>query len=222
MDTRDVIDRLEHELGDLRRENRRVRGCVVAVALLAAAPWLIAAAGQAPARPAATALTGDRLILNGPAGQITLRSIDSPAIAGGESNRPAPALGIFTGTDTLAVSIVAGRLGSELLMYPAAGTGAATTPLIAIRAAQGPIAEIKVGDVGGVRLSGSAPGRGRIDVLNEEGKTGAEVLAAPGGGGSLVVHGPTGAGVAVVETATDGSGQLEVRDASGRIIQRIP
>jgi hypothetical protein len=38
----------------------------------------------------------------------------------------------------------------------------------------------------------------------------------------VVVRGPTGAGVAVLETATDGSGQLEVRDPAGRIIQRLP
>jgi hypothetical protein len=82
--------------------------------------------------------------------------------------------------------------------------------------------EFRVGDHGGVRLSGGAPGRGRVEVSNEEGKTGAELLAAPGGGGSVTVRGPSGAGVAVLETATDGSGQLEVRDPAGRILQRLP
>jgi len=47
MDTRDVIARLESEIATLRQENRRVRACVLAVALLAVAPWLMAA-GQLP------------------------------------------------------------------------------------------------------------------------------------------------------------------------------
>ena len=196
METRDVIARLEEDIARLRRQNRRVRGYVLAVALIAVAPWLMAATSQAPARPAGNnALTGDRLILNGPNGPITLRSIEAMSTLGTDNNRPAPALGIFAGTgDTQIASLVAGASGTEL----------------------------RIGDRGAVRLSASAPGRGRIEVVNEDGKTGAEIIAAPGGGGSVVVRGPTGAGVAVLETATDGSGQLEVRDAAGRIIQRLP
>ena len=226
MGTRDVIARLEADIAALRRQNDRVRALVLLVALIALAPWVMAAAGQSAAKPAANTITVDRLNFNGPNGQITLRSVEAMSTLGADNNRPAPALGIFSGTDTLAASVVAGRLGSELRLYPANSAGAAGSaqgsPYISLRAAEGPIADLKVGDVGGVRLSGSAPGRGRVEVVNEEGKTGAEVLAAPGGGGSLVVRGPTGAGVAVVETATDGSGQLEVRDAAGRIIQRLP
>ena len=192
METRDVMARLEEDIARLRQQNQRVRVCLLAVALVAIAPWLMAAAGQAPARPAANTLAGDRLVLNGPNGPITLRSIEAVST---DNNRPAPALGIFAGTgDTQIASLVAGPSRSEL----------------------------RIGDRGAVRLSASAPGRGRIEVVNEDGKTGAEVLAAPGGGGSVVVRGPTGAGVAVLETATDGSGQLEVRDAAGRIIQRLP
>jgi hypothetical protein len=226
METREVIARLEGDIANLRQQNRRVRAYVLAVALIAIAPWMMAAAGQAPAKPAANALTVDRLTLNGPSGQITLRSIETLSTVGADNNRPAPALGIFSGTDMLAATIVTGRLGSELRLYPANSARAAGStqgsPYISLRAADGPIADVQVGDVGGVRLSGSAPGRGRIEVVNEDGKTGAEMLAAPGGGGSLVVRGPARAGVAVLETATDGSGQLEVRDAAGRIIQRLP
>jgi hypothetical protein len=218
MQTRDVIARFEHEIAGLRQENQRVRAYLLVVAMLAVAPWLMASASQVPAKPAGNAVTADRLILTGPNGPMTLRSIEARSTVGADDNRPAAALGIFSGTDTLAVSIVAGRLGSEVRLYPANST----SPYISLRAADGPVADLKVGDIGGVRLSGSAPGRGRVEVFNEEGKTGAEVLAAPGGGGSLVVHGPAGPGVAVVETATDGSGQVEVRDPAGRIIQRIP
>jgi hypothetical protein len=195
MEMRDVMARLEDDIARLRQQNKRVRLYLLAVALVAIAPWLMAAAGQAPARPAANTLAGDRLVLNGPNGPITLRSIEAVSTLGADNNRPAPALGIFAGTgDTQIASLVAGPSGSEL----------------------------RIGERGAVRLAASAPGRGRIEVVNEDGKTGAEVLAAPGGGGSVVVRGPTGAGVAVLETATDGSGQLEVRDAAGRIIQRLP
>ena len=195
MDTREVIARLEADVAALRQENRRVRALVLLVALIALAPWVMAAGRQTAAKPAANTLTVDRLNLSGPNGQITLRSIDAVSTLGADNNRPAPALGIFAGAgDTPAVSLVVGASGSEL----------------------------RVGDRGGVRLYGGAQTRGRVEVLNEEGKTGAELLAAPGGGGSVVIRGPTGAGVAVVETATDGSGQLEVRDAAGRIIQRLP
>ena len=194
MDTRDVIARLESEIATLRQENRRVRACVLAVALLAVAPWLMAA-GQAPARPAANTLTADRLTLNGPNGPITLRSIEAMSTLGTDNNRPAPALGIFGGTgDTLAASLVVGPSGNEL----------------------------RIGDRGGVRLSGGGPSRGRVEVSNVEGQTGAELVSAPGGGGTVVVRGPSGVPVAVLETATDGSGYLEVRDPAGRIIQRIP
>jgi len=195
MDTRDVVARLEEDIARLRRQNRQVRAYVIAVTLVAIAPWLMAAASQAPARPAGNAVTADRLILNGPNGPITLRSMEAVSTLGADNNRPAPALGIFAGTgDTQIASLVAGPSGSEL----------------------------RIGERGAVRLSSSAPGRGRVEVVNEEGKTGAEMIAAPGGGGTVVVRGPTGAGVAVLETATDGSGQLEVRDAAGRIIQRLP
>jgi hypothetical protein len=195
METRDVIARLEEDIAGLRRQNQRVRAYVIAMTLVAIAPWLMAAAGQAPARPAANALAGDRLVLSGPNGPITLRSIEAVSTLGADNNRPAPALGIFAGTgDTQIASLVAGPSGSEL----------------------------RIGERGAVRLSASAPGRGRVEVVNEDGKTGAEMVAAPGGGGTVVVRGPTGAGVAVLETATDGSGQLEVRDAAGRIIQRLP
>ena len=194
MEMRDVMARLEDDIARLRQQNKRVRLYLLAVALVAIAPWLMAAAGQAPARPAANTLAGDRLVLSGPNGPITLRSIEAVSTLGADNNRPAPALGIFAGTGDMQIaSLVAGPSGSEL----------------------------RIGDRGAVRLSASAPGRGRIEVVNEDGKTGAEVLAAPGGG-SVVVRGPTGAGVAVLETATDGSGQLEVRDAAGRIIQRLP
>ena len=191
METRDVIARLEEDIARLRQQNQRVRVYMLAVALVAIAPWLMAAAGQAPARPAANTLAGDRLVLNGPNGQITLRGIEAVST----DKTPAPGLGIFAGTgDTQIASLVAGPSGSEL----------------------------RIGDRGAVRLSASAPGRGRVEVVNEDGKTGAEMVAAPGGGGSVVVRGPTGAGVAVLETATDGSGQMEVRDAAGRIIQGLP
>ena len=194
MDTRDVIARLEADVASLREQNRRVRASLFAVALLAAVPWLLASTSQA-GRQAANSLTVDRIHFDGPNGGVTLRSIDAVSTIGADNNRPEPALGIFAGTgDSLAASLVAGRSGSEF----------------------------RIGDRGGVRMSGGGADRGRVAVLNEEGKTGAEVLAAPGGGGSVVVRGPTGAGVAVLETATDGSGQLEVRDAAGRIIQRIP
>jgi hypothetical protein len=228
MDTRERIARLETDIASLRRQNQRVRELVLLLALLALAPWVLAAGSQSAAKPAANTntVTVDRLNLNGPNGQITLRSIEAVSTAGADNNRPAPALGVFSGTDILAASIVAGRLGSELRLYPANAGGATGkapgSPSISLRAADGPIADVKVGDVGGVRLSGNAPGRGRVEVVNEDGKTGAELLAAPGGGGSVVIRGPTGAGVAVLETATDGSGQLEVRDAAGRIIQRLP
>ena len=193
METRDVIARLEEDIARLRQQNQRVRAYVIAVALVAIAPWLMAATSQAPAgQTGNNAVTADRLVLNGPSGQITLRSIE---VVSTDKTRPAPGLGIFAGTgDTQMASLVAGPSGSEL----------------------------RIGDRGAVRLSASAPGRGRIEVVNEDGKTGAEMLAAPGGGGSVVVRGPTGAGVAVLETATDGSGQMEVRDAAGRIIQRLP
>jgi len=193
METRDVIARLEEDIARLRQQNQRVRAYVIAVTLVAIAPWLIAATRQAPARPAGNnTLTADRLILNGPSGQITLRAMDAVST---DNNRPAPALGIFAGTgDTQVASFIAGPSGSEL----------------------------RIGERGAVRLSANAPGRGRVEVVNEEGKTGAEMIASPGGGGTVVVRGPTGAGVAVLETATDGSGQLEVRDAAGRIIQRLP
>jgi len=195
METRDVIARLEEDIAGLRQQNQRVRAYVIAVTLVAIAPWLMAAAGQAPARPAANVLAGDRLVLSGPNGPITLRSIDAVSTLGADNNRPAPALGVFAGTgDTQIASLVAGPSGSEL----------------------------RIGERGAVKLSASAPGRGRVEVVNEDGKTGAEMVAAPGGGGTVVVRGPTGAGVAVLETATDGSGQLEVRDAAGRIIQRLP
>jgi hypothetical protein len=195
MDAPDVIARLEADIASLRRQNQRIRGIVLLVALVALAPWVIAAGSQTAAKPTANTLTVDRLNLTGPNGQITLRSIEAVSTVGADNNRPAPALGIFAGTaDTLAASLVVGPSGSEL----------------------------RIGDRGGVRLSGGAPGRGHVEVLNEEGKTGAELVAAPGGGGSVVIRGPTGAAVAVVETATDGSGQLEVRDAAGRIIQRLP
>jgi len=196
METRDVIARLEEDLARLRQQNQRVRAYVIAVALVAVAPWLMAATSQAPARQAGNnTLTVDRLILTGPNGPITLRSLEAVSTLGADNNRPAPALGIFAGTgDTQVASLVAGPSGSEL----------------------------RIGERGAVRLSASAPGRGRVEVVNEECKTGAELLAAPGGGGSVVIRGPTGAGVAVLETATDGSGQLEVRDAAGRIIQRLP
>jgi hypothetical protein len=196
MATRNVIAQLEEEIATLRQQNRRIRACVAAVAAIVVAPWLIAATSQAPARPAVNStLTGDRLVLNGPNGPITLRSIDAVSTLGPDNNRPAPGLGIFAGTADMPIAtLVAGPSGSEL----------------------------RIGDRGAVRLSATSPGRGRVEVVNEEGKTGAEMLAAPGGGGSVVVRGPGGAGVAVVETATDGSGQFEVRDAAGRIIQRIP
>ena len=193
MDTPDVIARLEADIASLRQQNRRIRAVVVLVALIAVAPWLIAATSQAGRQP--NNLTVDLIHLDGPNGGVTLRSIEAVSTIGAGNIRPEPALRIFGGTgDTLAASLVAGRSGTEF----------------------------RVGERGGVRLSGGGPSRGRVEVLNEEGKTGAEVLAAPGGGGSLVIRGPTGAGVAVVETATDGSGQLEVRDAAGRIIQRLP
>jgi len=196
METRDIIARLEEDIARLRQQNRRVRAYMIAVTLVAIAPWLIAAASQAPARPAGNnTLTADRLVLSGPNGPMTLRSIEAVSTLGADNNRPAPALGIFAGTgDTQIASLVAGPSGSEL----------------------------RIGERGAVRLSASAPGRGRVEVVNEDGKTGAEMVAAPGGGGTVVVRGPTGAGVAVLETATDGSGQLEVRDAAGRIIQRLP
>jgi hypothetical protein len=196
MDTRIIVARLEEEIAALRQQNKRVRACLAALAAIVVAPWLIAATSQAPAKPAAnTTLTGDRLVLSGPNGSITLRGIDGVSTLGADNNRPAPGLGIFAGTgDTPIASLVAGPSGSEL----------------------------RIGDRGAVRLSATVPGRGRVEVVNEDGKTGAEMIAAPGGGGSVVVRGPGGAGVAVVETATDGSGQLEVRDAAGRIIQRIP
>lgn len=195
METRDVMARLEEDIARLRQQNQRVRVYMLAVALVAIAPWLMAAAGQAPPRPAANTLAGDRLVLNGPNGPITLRSIEAVSTVGADNNRPAPALGIFAGTgDVQIASLVAGASGSEL----------------------------RIGERGAVRLSVSAPGRGRVEVVNEDGKTGAEMVAAPGGGGTVVVRGPTGAGVAVLETATDGSGQMEVRDAAGRIIQRVP
>ena|SRR5438128_1124586 len=194
MDTRDVIARLEKEIAGLRQQNQRVRAYVLAVALIAVAPWLMAATSQAGRQPP-NSLTVDRIHFDGPNGGVTLRSIDAVSTLGAGNNRPQPALGIFGGTgDALAASLVAGSSGTEL----------------------------RVGDRGGVRLSGGAPARGRVEVANEDGKTGAELLAAPGGGGSVVVRGPTGAGVAVLETATDGSGQLEVRDPAGRIIQRLP
>jgi hypothetical protein len=194
MDTRDVIARLERDIASLRRQNQRARVSLVAVALVALTPWLIAATTQAGSQ-AADNLTVGRIHLDGPNGGVTLRSIAAVSTIGADNNRPAPALGIFAGTsDTLAASVVAGRSGTEF----------------------------RVGDPGGVRLSGGSAARGRVEVVNEEGKTGAELLAAPSGGGSLVVRGPTGVGVAVVETATDGSGQVEVRDAAGRIIQRLP
>ena len=137
-------------------------------------------------------LTVDRIHFDGPNGGVTLRSIDAPA---GADSRGAAVLGVFAGTgDALAASFVAAPAGSEL----------------------------RIGDRGGVRIYGGGQSRGRVEVLNDEGKTGAELLAAPGGGGSVVVRGPGGAGVAVLETATDGSGQMEVRDPAGRIIQRIP
>lgn len=193
MDTLDLIARLEADIASLRRHNRRVRASLVGVALIALAPWLIAATSQAGRQP--STLTADLIHLDGPNGGVTLRSIDAMSTIGAGNNRPEPALGIFGGTgDTLAASLIAGRSG----------------------------AEFRVGDRGGVRLSGGGASRGRVEVINEEGKTGAELLAAPGGGGSVVVRGPTGAGVAVLETATDGSGQMEVRDAAGRIIQRLP
>jgi hypothetical protein len=195
METRDVIARLEEDIAGLRRQNRRIRAYVLAGALVAVAPWMMAATGQAPPKPAATTLSADRLTLNGPNGQITLRSIEALSTVGADKNRPAPALGIFAGTgETQVASLVAGPSGSEL----------------------------RIGERGAVRLSAGAPGRGRVEVVNEDGKTGVEMLAAPGGGGSVVIRGPAGAGVAVLETATDGSGQLEVRDAAGRIIQRLP
>jgi hypothetical protein len=195
MDTRDVVARLEEEIAGLRQQNKRVRASIIAVALVAIVPWLIAAASQAPARPPANTLTVDRLNLTGPAGQITLRSIEAVSTLGTDNGRPAPALGIFAGTgDTQVASLVAGPSGGEL----------------------------RIGDRGGVRLSATAPGRGRVEVVNEDGKTGAEMVAAPGGGGSVIVRGPAGAGVAVMETATDGSGQVEVRDPAGRIITRVP
>jgi len=195
METRDVVARLEEDIARLRRQNHQVRAYVIAVTLVAIAPWLMAAASQAPARPAGNTITADRLVLNGPNGPITLRSMEAVSTLGADNNRPAPALGIFAGAgDTQIASLVAGPSGSEL----------------------------RIGERGAVRLSSSAPGRGRVEVVNEEGKTGAEMIAAPGGGGTVVVRGPTGAGVAVLETATDGSGQLEVRDAAGRIIQRLP
>ena len=77
METRDVIARLEEDIARLRQQNQRVRAYVIAVTLVAIAPWLMAAAGQAPARPAANVLAGDRLVLSGPNGPITLRSIDA-------------------------------------------------------------------------------------------------------------------------------------------------
>ena len=193
MDTLDLVARLEADIATLRRQNRRIRASLVGVALIALAPWLVAATSQAGRQP--NNLTADLIHLDGPNGGVTLRSIDAMSTIGAGNNRPEPALGIFGGTgDTLAASLIAGRAG----------------------------AEFRVGDRGGVRLSGGGPSRGRVEVINEEGKTGAELLAAPGGGGSVVVRGPTGAGVAVLETATDGSGQMEVRDAAGRIIQRLP
>jgi hypothetical protein len=193
MDLPAVIARLEADIAGLRRQNQRARVSLFGVALVAVVPWLIAATSQAGRQP--NNLTVDRIHFDGPNGGVTLRSIDAVSAIGADNNRPAPALGIFGGTgDALAASLVAGRSGTEL----------------------------RVGDRGGVRLSGGAPGRGRVEVANEEGKTGAELLAAPGGGGSVVVRGPTGAGVAVMETAADGSGQVEVRDAAGRIIQRLP
>jgi hypothetical protein len=195
MDTRDVIARLEADIASLRQQNQRVRALLLLVALIALVPWVMAAGSQSAAKPGANTLAVDRLTLNGPNGQITLRSIEAMSTLGTDNNRPAPALGIFGGpADTLAASLVVGPSGSEL----------------------------RIGDRGGVRLSGGGPGRGRVEVSNEEGKTGAELLSAPGGGGSVVVRGPTGAAVAVLETATDGSGQMEVRDAAGRIIQRLP
>ena len=193
MDARDVIARLEADIAGLRQQNRRIRAVVVLVALIALAPWLLAAS-QAGRQPS-NSLTVERIHFDGPNGGVTLRSIDAVSTIGVDNNRPEPALGIFGGTgDALAASLVAGPS----------------------------VTEFRVGDRGGVRLSGGAPARGRVEVLNDEGKTGAELLAAPGGGGSVVVRGPTGAGVAVLETAADGSGQLEVRDAAGRIIQRLP
>jgi hypothetical protein len=192
MDTREVIVRLEADIATLRRQNERVRACLCAVAVVAVVPWLIAAAGQT-AKP--SSLSADRLHLDGPNGGITLRSIEAMSAIPGGTSRPEPALGIFGGMgDALSVAVVAGSAGAEL----------------------------RVGDRGGVRLTGGAPARGRVEVQNEEAKTGAELLAAPGGGGSVVIRGPSGAGVGVLETATDGSGQLEVRDAAGRIIQRLP
>ncbi len=194
MDTPDVVARLEADIASLRQQNRRTRAVLVLVALIALAPWLLAATSQAGRQPP-NSLTVERIHFDGPNGGVTLRSIDAMSTIGADNNRPVPALGIFGGTgDLLAASLVAGPAGAEL----------------------------RVGDRGGVRLSGGAPARGRVEVLNEEGKTGAELLSSPGGGGSVVVRGPTGAGIAVLETAADGSGQLEVRDAAGRIIQRLP
>jgi hypothetical protein len=194
MDSPDLIVRLEADIASLRQQNQRVRVSLFGVALIAVIPWLLAATSQAGRQPPNN-LTVERIHFDGPNGGVTLRSIDAVSTIGADNNRPEPALGIFGGTgDALAASLVAGRSGTEF----------------------------RVGDRGGVRLSGGAPGRGHVEVLNEEGKTGAELVAAPGGGGSVVVRGPTGAAVAVVETATDGSGQLEVRDAAGRIIQRLP
>ena len=192
MDTRDVIVRLEEDIAMLRRQNKRVRAYLFGVAMVAVAPWLVAAAGQTAKQPS---LTADRLYLDGPNGGVTLRSIAATSAIPGGNSRPEPALGIFGGTgDMLAIAFVAGSAGAEL----------------------------RVGERGGVRLSGGGAARGRVEVQNEEGKTGAELLAAPGGGGSVVIRGPSGAAVGVLETATDGSGQLEVRDAAGRIIQRLP
>ena len=97
MDTRDVVARLEEDIARLRRQNHQVRAYVIAVTLVAIAPWLMAAASQAPARPAGNAVTADRLILNGPNGPITLRSMEAVSTLGADNNRPAPALGIFAG-----------------------------------------------------------------------------------------------------------------------------
>ena len=85
METRDVIARLEEDIARLRQQNQRVRAYVIAVTLVAIAPWLMAAAGQAPARPAANTLAGDRLVLNGPNGPITLRSIEAMSTLSGHS-----------------------------------------------------------------------------------------------------------------------------------------
>ena len=101
MDTPDVIARLEADIASLRRQNQHIRGIVLLVALIALAPWIIAAGSQTAAKPTANTLTVDRLNLTGPNGQITLRSIEAVSTVGADNNRPAPALGIFAGTGML-------------------------------------------------------------------------------------------------------------------------